>query len=89
MRAAIGRKGVAVVVVPGNVALAPLTTPAPNWVAPSTAPLIRPTLGEVTELANMLNASSRVTLLCGAGCKDSHTEVIELARKLKALIVHA
>jgi len=89
MRAAIGRKGVAVVVVPGDVALAPLTTPAPNWIAPSTAPMIRPTLCEVTELANMLNASSRVTLLCGAGCKDSHTEVIEFARKLKAPIVHA
>jgi pyruvate dehydrogenase (quinone) len=89
MRAAIGRKGVAVVVVPGNVALAPLATPAPNWIAPSTPSAIRPTPGEVTKLANMLNASSRVTLLCGAGCKDSHTEVIELARKLKAPIVHA
>jgi len=30
-----------------------------------------------------------VTLLCGAGCKDSHPEVVELARKLKAPIVHS
>ncbi|TDG04012.1 hypothetical protein E1N52_32110 [Paraburkholderia guartelaensis] len=82
MRAANGRKGVATVVVPGNVALAPLTIPAPNWIA--IAPVIQPALCEVTELASMLNESSRVTLLCGAGCKNSHTEVIELARMLKA-----
>jgi glyoxylate carboligase len=79
MRAAIGRKGVAVVVVPGNVALAPLAAPAPNWIAPAAPSLVRPPLAEVDKLAEMLNESSRVTLLCGAGCKDSHTEVIELA----------
>jgi len=89
MRAAIGRKGVAVVVIPGNVALAPLTAPAPNWIAPAAPSPVRPPLSEVDKLAEMLSASSRVTLLCGAGCKDSHTEVIELARKLKAPIVHA
>ncbi|MGF6872798.1 ubiquinone-dependent pyruvate dehydrogenase [Paraburkholderia sp. MM5477-R1] len=89
MRAAIGRKGVAVVVVPGNVALAPLATPVPNWIAPLAPSVMRPALEEFTKLADMLNGSSRVALLCGAGCKDAHTEVIELARKLKAPIVHA
>jgi pyruvate dehydrogenase (quinone) len=89
MRAAIGRKGVAVVVVPGNVALAPLAAPAPSWIAPAAPSPLLPPLAELDKLAEMLNASSRVTLLCGAGCKDSHTEVIELARKLKAPIVHA
>ncbi|MGY2491498.1 ubiquinone-dependent pyruvate dehydrogenase [Cupriavidus sp. CP313] len=88
MRAAIGRKGVAVVVIPGNVALNPLTKSVPNWSAPA-APSIRPSNSEIAKLANLLNRSSRVTLLCGAGCKDSHAEVIELARKLQAPIVHA
>src|SRR6202167_1543915 len=31
IRTAVARKGVAVVVVPGNVALGPLTKPVPNW----------------------------------------------------------
>lgn len=88
MRAAIARKGVGVVVVPGNVALSPFSKPVPNWSAPA-APLIRPSNAEVARLANLLNRSSRVTLLCGAGCKDSHADVIELARKLQAPIVHA
>ena len=30
-----------------------------------------------------------IRLFCGAGCAGAHAEVIEFARKLKALIVHA
>ena len=37
----------------------------------------------------LLNGASRVTLFCGAGCAGAHEEVIELARRLKAPIVHA
>jgi pyruvate dehydrogenase (quinone) len=88
IRTAVARKGVAVVVVPGNVALGPLTKPVPNWSIPS-APVIRPSNDEAVKLADLLNRSSRVTMLCGAGCKDSHAEVVELARKLQAPIVHS
>ncbi|WP_158906053.1 ubiquinone-dependent pyruvate dehydrogenase [Burkholderia sp. L27(2015)] len=88
IRTAVARKGVAVVVIPGNVALGPLTKSAPKWSAPC-APVIHPSNDEVAKLASLLNQSSRVTLLCGAGCKDSHAEVVELARKLQAPIVHS
>src|SRR6201995_6181611 len=67
IRRAVARKGVAVVVVPGNVALGPLTKPVPNWSIPS-APVIRPSNDDTVQLADLLNRSSRVTLLCGAGC---------------------
>ena len=40
-------------------------------------------------LASFLNGAARVTLLCGAGCAGAHAEVVELARKLKAPIVHS
>src|SRR5579871_4720214 len=88
IRTAVGRKGVAVVVIPGNVALGPLTKPVPKWSAPS-APVLCPSNDELAELARLLNRSSRVTMLCGAGCKDCHTEVVDLARKLQAPIVHS
>jgi pyruvate dehydrogenase (quinone) len=88
IRTAVARKGVAVVVIPGDVALEPFSKPVPDWSAPS-APVIHPSNGEIAELARLLNQSSQLTLLCGAGCKDSHTEVVELARKLKAPIVHS
>src|SRR5882724_3668970 len=88
MRVAVGQKGVAVVVIPGDVALGPLAKPVPTWLLPS-APAVRPNDDELRRLAALLNGGSRVTLLCGAGCAGAHDEVVELARKLKAPIVHA
>ncbi len=88
MRVAVGQRGVAVVVIPGNVALGPLAKPVPTWLLPS-APTVRPNDDELRRLAELLNGGSRVTLFCGAGCAGAHDEVVELARKLKAPIVHA
>src|SRR6202008_2568171 len=45
--------------------------------------------GELHDLSKLLNDSDRVTLFCGAGCSGAHDEVVELARRLKAPIVHA
>jgi hypothetical protein len=53
------------------------------------APVLRPGKADVDHLAGFLNAASGVTLFRGAGCAGAHAEVIELARKLKAPIVHA
>jgi pyruvate dehydrogenase (quinone) len=50
---------------------------------------MRPSQPEIEQLAGVLNNAARVTLFGGAGCVGAHTEVIELARKLKAPIVHA
>jgi pyruvate dehydrogenase (quinone) len=50
---------------------------------------VRPNEDEIGRLAELLNRGRRVTLLCGAGCEGAHDEVIELAGKLKAPIVHA
>src|SRR5580692_3133534 len=88
MRVAVGQRGVAVVVIPGDVALKPLAKPVPAWLVPA-APIVRPDDQELGALADLLNRGNRVTLFCGAGCAGAHGEVIELARKLKAPIVHS
>ena len=88
MRVAVGQRGVAVVVIPGDVALGPLAKPVPTWLLPST-PTVRPNDDELSRLAALLNGSGRTTLFCGAGCAGAHDEVVELARKLQAPIVHA
>jgi pyruvate dehydrogenase (quinone) len=88
IRVAIARRGVAVVVVPGDVALMNIDADVPEWIVP-TAPVLRPSSSDIAELANFLNQASRVTLFCGAGCAGSHAQIVELARKLKAPIVHA
>src|SRR5712675_3091647 len=88
IRVAVAKRGVAVVVLPGDVALMKIDDDVPEWIAP-TAPVLRPSEADIGHLANFLNKASRVTLFCGAGCAGAHAEIIELARKLKAPIVHA
>jgi pyruvate dehydrogenase (quinone) len=88
IRVAVAKKGVAVIVLPGDVALKPVEAKVPQWLIP-TRPEIRPSQSDLERLAALLNADERVTLLCGAGCAGAHAEVIEVARKLKAPIVHA
>src|SRR6266403_466464 len=56
---------------------------------PHSAPVVRPSDDELHRLAGLLKGGSRVTLFCGAGCAGAHDEVVDLARKLKAPIVHA
>src|ERR1700721_1932232 len=88
IRVAVAKRGVAVVVLPGDVALMKIDADVPEWIIP-TAPVLRPSPVEIGRLADFLNEASRVTLFCGAGCAGAHSEVVELARKLKAPIVHA
>jgi pyruvate dehydrogenase (quinone) len=88
IRVAIAKRGVAVVVIPGDVALMKIDADVPQWLIPK-APIVRPSQPEIEQLAGVLNDAARVTLFGGAGCAGAHAEVIELARKLKAPIVHA
>ncbi|HYG07123.1 MAG TPA: ubiquinone-dependent pyruvate dehydrogenase [Stenotrophomonas sp.] len=88
MRVAVARRGVAVVVISGDTALAPLDAPLPKWLTPA-PPVISADPVELRRAADILNSSSKVTLLCGAGCAQARGDVIALAEKLRAPIVHA
>ena len=88
MRVAVGRKGVAVVVIPGDVALKPSKVKVPAWLAPKAAKIM-PDASDVASLVNLLNSSQKIALMCGAGCAGLHDEVIELAARLKAPIIHS
>jgi len=87
IRVAIARRGVAVVVIPGDVALKPAASPTPKWLIPAKATLT-PSPEQLHALADLLNEASRVTLFCGAGCAGAHTEVLAIAAALNAPIVH-
>ncbi|RCW71254.1 ubiquinone-dependent pyruvate dehydrogenase [Pseudorhodoferax soli] len=88
MRVAVARRGVAVVVLPGDVALQSLAAQVPRWLLPA-PPAVQPDPQALAQLAELLNAGERVTLMCGAGCAGAHDEVLVLAERLKAPIVHA
>src|SRR4051812_33557236 len=65
MRVAVAKRGVAVVVLPGDVALKPLSAKIPNWLLPK-KPVLLPSKEDLSQLAMLLNVGERVTLLCGA-----------------------
>jgi len=88
MRVAVGQRGVAVVVLPGDVALQALDKAPPRWILPS-APVVLPQEDQLRALSELLNRGTRVTLFCGAGCAGAHDEVVELAQKLKSPVVHS
>ena len=88
MRVAVAKRGVAVVVIPGDVALETSEAKVPAWLVPA-APTVCPSDADLDRLASLLNESKRITLLAGAGCAHAHDEVVALAKLLKAPIVHA
>lgn len=90
IRAAVGRGGVSVIVLPGDVALkpAPVTSVSVAAGLLPAPPQARPRVEEIEALVALLDDAKKVTLLCGRGTKDAHKEVVELAATLKAPIVH-
>lgn len=88
MREAIERRGVAVLVIPGDVALAEAEVgPIPRVEA--THPVVVPNAAELDRAVELLDAAERVTILAGAGIGDAHAELLALADRLAAPIVHA
>jgi pyruvate dehydrogenase (quinone) len=90
IRKAVGDRGVSVVVLPGDVALhaaeeASLTES--STLAPP-LPRMPPADQGLKSLAALLNGAGRITLLCGSGCEGAHDEVLRLAERLAAPIVH-
>ncbi len=88
MRAAVERRGVAVVVVPGEV-FKHHTGDQPVQPVRATRPVVRPNDDELAAAAEVLNGADAVTILAGAGCEGAHDELVELAGRLQAPVVHA
>ena len=89
IQTAISRRGVAVIVLPGDVALRDAVEQGRRLHFHAPKPTVRPSDDEIAELATLLNRSKNTTILAGAGCAGAHKELMELAGKLKAPIVHA
>ncbi len=89
MQTAISRRGVAVVALPGDVALRDAVEQSPRLHFSEARPSVCPSDDEINILADLLNRSNTITILGGAGCAGAHDELIELAAKLQAPIVHA
>ena len=89
MRAALQRRGVGVVVVPGEVFLADAPHDARPARVRAVSPVTRPDEESLAAAAQVLNSVSRMTILAGAGCAGAHDQLIALAAALQAPVVHA
>lgn len=89
MQSAIGKGGVSVIVLPGDVAGMEIPADGSSRSLVGHRPSVRPGEKELARLADLINSSKKVAFFCGIGCADAHDEVISLAEKLKSPVGHS
>ncbi|MDF7675681.1 thiamine pyrophosphate-binding protein [Neisseriaceae bacterium ESL0693] len=86
-QAALNKRGVAVVILPSNISQMEVkANPASRVWAPQ--PVLRPNEHELTQLHQLIDQGKKITIYAGIGSRDAHDEVVVLAEKLKAPVVH-
>ncbi|MFI0776950.1 pyruvate dehydrogenase [Streptomyces sp. NPDC021212] len=86
---AVGRRGVSVVSLPGDIAARPAPERAEEHALVTSRPTVRPGDAEIDALARMVDEADRVTLFCGSGTAGAHEEVMAFAERVKAPVGHA
>jgi pyruvate dehydrogenase (quinone) len=86
-QAAISKRGVAVLILPVDVADSDAVSEPPFRVHVN-KPVIRPTDEDLNRIAAMLADGTNITIYAGSGCVNAHDEVVELAQRLKAPVAH-
>nr|WP_077687051.1 thiamine pyrophosphate-binding protein [Tessaracoccus aquimaris] len=88
MQEAISKRGVAVLVISGDVALSQAVSDE-LALASDALPRVIPADSDLRRAAELLDAGRRITILAGAGAAGAHDELVALADTLGAPIVHA
>jgi pyruvate dehydrogenase (quinone) len=86
-QAAITKRGVAVLILPVDVADSDAVDEPPFSIHVN-KPVIRPADEDLDRIAAMLDEGTNITIYAGSGCVNAHDEVVELARRLKAPVAH-
>jgi len=86
-QAALAKRGVAVVVVNGDM-FHEKTDDELHWSVHRPQPVLRPSDGELDSLAAMIAQAKRVTIYAGIGARGSQDQIRALAEHLGAPVVH-
>ncbi|MCX5345039.1 pyruvate dehydrogenase [Streptomyces atratus] len=86
---AVGRRGVSVVALPGDIAAEDSPVGGAELAIPLDRPAVRPADQELTRLTELVDAAETVTVFCGRGVAGAHAEVMAFAEKIKAPVGHA
>lgn len=89
MQTSVSRGGVSVLVLPGDVASAKMTSKELEHRVFPPKPAARPSSSDLKKLADLLNDADHITLFGGAGCADARKEVFAIAERLRAPIAYS
>ncbi|WP_026551156.1 pyruvate dehydrogenase [Arthrobacter sp. H20] len=88
IRHALGKRGVAVVTLPGDIASLEAKAPTPLC-APFIPATVVPAPESVQQLADAINDADKIALFAGIGVEGAHDEVVALAEHLGAPVGHS
>jgi pyruvate dehydrogenase (quinone) len=88
MRSAIEQRGVAVIVIPDEMFFHRAPAKARATAIRRTASITVPSDADLQAAVEVLNRAGSVTILAGAGCSGAHGELMAIAERLQAPIVH-
>ncbi|WP_418959749.1 pyruvate dehydrogenase [Streptomyces tritici] len=86
---AVGRGGVGVVALPGDIASQQAPEKSVETALVTTRPTVRPGDAEIDALVRLIDSADRVTLFCGSGTAGAHAEVMQFAERIKSPVGHA
>src|SRR5262249_28869576 len=91
IREAVGKRGVSVIVISGDVALQAASAAPPPKAAGllPKPPVVTPARDDLDRLATLLSDSDRITILCGSGCQGAHHQLLALGEPPQAPTVSA
>ncbi|MET7997167.1 pyruvate dehydrogenase [Amycolatopsis sp. NPDC005232] len=89
MQTAVGKGGVSVLTIPGDIADRKAAQPGSEKVQLVTPSPVVPPAETIEELARLLNSGEKVMLFAGAGTRGAHDEVLALAERLNAPVGHS
>jgi pyruvate dehydrogenase (quinone) len=86
-QAALTKRGVAVLVVPGDISAIEVEE-GPTYSVHNPRPVVRPSNEELDRIAALLNAGGDIAVYAGAGCQGSRAQVVRLCDRLGAPMAH-
>ncbi len=86
-QAALAKKGVAVLIVPADIASAKAPD-EPPFAVHLAEPVIRPTDIDLDRIAARLNEGKKIAIYGGSGCEGAHDQLVALASALQAPVAH-
>ena len=87
--AAYAGRGVAHLTLPSDVLQAKAEAGVSSIATLRPLPEIVPTEAAIVEAAELIAASERIVIMCGAGCRGAASELIAIADRLKAPLIHS